>query len=107
MNRLTRESLTLHDPQTEFRRVPPLFSQEESEDGQAPQSRYVRQPRRSRDTRAPSAVLQTPLRRANAQTRPDGVFYARPAAWRTWRTQTRFETQYLFVAALLAAFLTA
>lgn len=50
-----------HDSQTRVRRIPALFAQGESQDGQAPQPRHLQEPRGSRKARARRAVFQAAL----------------------------------------------
>jgi hypothetical protein len=56
--RVVRQS---HDPQAPLRQIPALFAQSKREDRAAPQSRYLRQPRRGREARARGAIFQTAL----------------------------------------------
>lgn len=53
--------LFLYDPQTQIRRIPPLFPEEESGNGQAPQPRHLFNAGQGKAARAGRAVLQAPL----------------------------------------------
>src|SRR5438876_6818673 len=88
-----------YDPKAQVRRVPPLFAQDQSEDGQAPQPRHFPQPPGRREARARRAVFQAPrtLRRhldrrvsmaRNSRKRP------RTAARRSKPTRGRTQSRY-------------
>src|SRR5688572_4684365 len=59
-----------HDPQTEIRAIPPVFTEEESEDRQTAKPWHVRHPRRSREARACRSILQKAIKKPGFLKKP-------------------------------------